>query len=257
MRTAPAHAACRLAGLVAVYAAFEWSARALGSDRGQAGVPVAALVVASTMSIERLCFQPTWAAAAAALGLGVPARRGLLGALLVSGLLLAVIPLHGHLTSAAWALRSGWQALLVGLVAQAGIAEETLFRGYLFGHLRRHHTFWRAAALSMPPFVAVHLMMFVHLPWGVALTSLLLAATISFPLAWLFELGGRTIWAPALLHAVVQGALKVVVVTEASTTTLAWLWMAACAVIPWSVFVLRPGSTPSNYRTASTAASNR
>jgi membrane protease YdiL (CAAX protease family) len=132
--------------------------------------------------------------------------------------------------------------LLIGLFAQAGIAEETLFRGYLFGHLRRRHTFWRTAALSMPPFVAVHLTMFVHLPWPVALASLLLAATIACPLAWLFELGGRTIWAPALLHAVVQGALKLVVVTEGSGLALAWTWMAACAVLPWSVFLLRPAA---------------
>ena len=47
----------------------------------------------------------------------------------------------------------GWISLLPGLFAQAGIAEEVLFRGYLFGHMRVGRTFWRAAAVSMLPFV--------------------------------------------------------------------------------------------------------
>jgi hypothetical protein len=36
--------------------------------------------------------------------------------------------------------------------------------------------------------------------WPVALAAVGLAVVLSFPLAYLFELGGRTIWAPAILH---------------------------------------------------------
>jgi len=79
-----------------------------------------------------------------------------------------------------------------------------LFRGYLFGHVREGRPFWRAATVSCAPFVAVHLFMFLTLPWPIALASVLLAAILSFPLAYLFELGGRTIWAPAFLHFIVQ-----------------------------------------------------
>ena len=84
----------------------------------------------------------------------------------------------------------GWVSLLPGLFAQAGIAEEVLFRGYLFGQVRVGRTFWRAAALSMVPFVSVHLVLFFYMAWPIALASVLLAIAISFPLAYLFELGG-------------------------------------------------------------------
>ena len=62
----------------------------------------------------------------------------------------------------------GWISLLPGLFAQAGIAEEVLFRGYLFGHVRVGRTFWRAAAVSMLPFVSVHLILFFSMPWPIA-----------------------------------------------------------------------------------------
>ena len=55
---------------------------------------------------------------------------------------------------------------LPGLFAQAGIAEELLFRGYLFGHLREGRSFWRAALLSMPPFLAVHLLLFFQMDFA-------------------------------------------------------------------------------------------
>ena len=90
-----------------------------------------------------------------------------------------------------------------------GVAEEALFRGYLFSRLRRNRSFWRASALASVSFVLVHLYLFVSLPWPVALASVLLATIISFPLAHLFELGGNTIWPSALLHFTVQGAVRV------------------------------------------------
>ena len=36
----------------------------------------------------------------------------------------------------------GWWWLLPGLFAQGGIAQEVLFRGYLFGRIRRGRSFW-------------------------------------------------------------------------------------------------------------------
>jgi membrane protease YdiL (CAAX protease family) len=133
----------------------------------------------------------------------------------------------------------GWIALLPGLFAQAGIAEEALFRGYLFGHLRVGRAFWRAAGLSMLPFVAVHLVLVFSMPWPIALASVVLAVVISFPLAHLFELGGGTIWAPAILHFVIQATVKVVVFPDGGES-FPLAWMAASATIPMLVFVLKP-----------------
>jgi membrane protease YdiL (CAAX protease family) len=133
----------------------------------------------------------------------------------------------------------GWLYLLPGLFAQAGIAEEALFRGYLFGRLLRGRSFWRAAALSMVPFLAVHLILFASLPWPIALASAVLAAVLSFPLAHLFVIGGHTIWAPAILHFVAQSALKVVAIPAEAATNLPIVWMAACATLPFVVFAVR------------------
>jgi membrane protease YdiL (CAAX protease family) len=105
---------------------------------------------------------------------------------------------------------------------QAGIAEEVLFRGYLFRHLRQGRTFWEAAIVASGPFVLVHLSLIATMPWAIALTSVLLAALISFPLARLFELGGNTVWAPALVHWVVQGVVKVVIATQEAARVLPW-----------------------------------
>jgi hypothetical protein len=64
-----------------------------------------------------------------------------------------------------------------------------------------------------------------------------LAWAISFPLAYLFEIGARTIWAPALLHFVVQSAVKLVVPTSPDPF-FPLLWIGACAVVPFLVFLL-------------------
>ena len=227
--------------MVVAFALFQWSALALGSDRGQAGIVVGAIVTAAVLAAERSWFAPTLAAAARAVGLGAPARAGLLTSAVISVLLVAAVPLYAAATRSHWAMDAQWWVRLPGLFAQAGIAEEVLFRGYLFGHLRRGRSFWRAASLAMLPFVAVHLLLFFTMPWPVAGVSLLLAVVISFPLAHLYELGNATIWAPALLHFVVQGTVKSVHVAGDSAMTFPLVWMAASAVVPLlALFVPRP-----------------
>ena len=71
--------------------------------------------------------------------------------------------------------------------------------------------------------------------------ALLLAVSLSFPLAWLFECGGNSVWLPAIVHAVVQASIKLVVVEEAAFQTMAIGWMAISAIAPWLLFALRPG----------------
>jgi membrane protease YdiL (CAAX protease family) len=233
-----------LAGLMVTFAIFQWAATALGSDRGQAGTIVAALVVAATMLAERLWFAPTLPAAARALGLGAPHRAGLLASVVIGVLLVSVVPLYSGITGAGASLEAGSLRLLPGLFAQAGVAEEILFRGYLFGHLRRGRSFARAATLSMVPFVAVHLLMFATMPWPIALAALLLAVAISFPMAHLFELGGATIWPPALLHFVVQGTVKIVRIDGDPSSAFPLVWMAASVAMPMLALLLpRPPAT--------------
>ena len=226
-----------LVGLATVFILFQSAALALGSDRGQSGVLVAALVVTALVAVEWALFGRRPREALGCLGFGRPAAVGLGAALTVCLLLLAVIPVYAALRGASVAFYPGWQWLLPGLFAQAGIAEEALFRGYLFGRLRRGRSFWRAVALAMAPFVLVHLILFMTMPWPVALAAVLLSVVMSFPLAYLFELGGNTIWPPALLHFTVQGAIKVMEVPGEAALPL--VWMAACAAFPFLVFLVR------------------
>ena len=242
-----------LLGLLVIFGLFQWSAVALGSDRGQAGLLVGVLVVAGTIAFERLLFGERAFSAARTLGLGVPHAKGLFVVVGIGVLLGLVVCLFVPASGASVDLFPGWIALVPGLFAQAGIAEEILFRGYLFGHLRRGRSFWRAAAISMPPFVGVHLLLFLTMPWPVALAAVVLAVVLSFPLAHLFEVGGGTIWAPALLHFIIQGTVKVVVLSGGGSSSFPLVWMLASTLLPLlSLLVPRPSATLSNPPAVST-----
>src|SRR5262245_2716528 len=121
-----------LVGLIAVFIIFQWSAESLGSDRGQAGIIVGLIVVAATLAAERLVFGKSFADSARAIGLARPKLSGLLIAATISGLLLLSIPVFALLTGSSFSFYPGWGWLVPGLFFQAGVAEETLFRGYLF-----------------------------------------------------------------------------------------------------------------------------
>jgi membrane protease YdiL (CAAX protease family) len=131
---------------------------------------------------------------------------------------------------------AAWLAL--GIFAQAGIAEEVVFRGFLYGHIRRRHRFWRAAALSAAPFALVHLTLFATMDWKLAFASTVLSVWLSFPLAKLYDLGGGTIWAPALAHAVIQGVPKLVIADR----YFPFFWMAMVMVIISLVLLIKPSS---------------
>lgn len=225
-------------GLFLVFALFQWSATILGSDRGQQGILIGGVIVAATAAADWWLLRHPHAPTVRHLGLGRPRTGGIVLAAGASCLLLVVALLFALATGRTASLYPGWPWLLPGLFAQAGIAEEVLFRGYLFGHLRVGRTFWRAAAASMLPFVIVHLILFVSMPWPIALASVFLAMVISFPLAYLFEAGGNTVWAPALLHFVIQGTVKVLVFPDGAET-FALVWIAASAVVPLLIFTVR------------------
>lgn len=223
-----------------VFGLFQWTATALHSDRGQYGVLVAAIVVFACWVVQRFAWQRTAAGAVAALGLGRPAAVGMWRAGLISFLLLSIVPIFLLGRGQPAEMRARWPLLLPGLLAQGGIAEEVLFRGYLFGAVRQHYSYWRAALLSAPPFVAAHLLLFTSMAWPVALASTTLALVSSFPLARLYELGGRTIWPPAVLHFVMQGALKVIEVPGDAGMQLTLTWFVGAALLPWLAFVPSP-----------------
>ena len=228
-----------LLGLAVVFGLFHGVASRLGSVLGEEGIVIALLVVTATALVDWLLFGPRPQAVIRHLGLGPPRLQGLFLSAGVALLLLLTGFASARLTGTTVTPVAWWAWVLPGLFAQGGIAEEVLFRGYLFRSVRIGRSFWHAAWASMLPFVAVHLLLFFTMPWPVALASVLLAMVVSFPLARLYELGGDTIWAPALLHFVIQGTIKVVVVRD-EAESFAILWMIASALVPLLVFVRCP-----------------
>ena len=229
-----------VAGLIVIYALFQWSAGALGSNRGEAGAIVAAIIVAATIIIERTFFGTGNRDLVAALGFGTPTVAGLAASFAVTALLVAMLLLFPLITGTRLTLQQDWMRPLPGLFLQAGIAEEVLFRGWLFGHLRQGRSFQRAALVSMIPFAAVHLYLFLTLSWPIATAAFLLSIVIAVPMAWLYEVGGRTIWAPAVVHAVIQGVPKIIDVRDGSPVIFAIAWMCFSAVAPILVSAFWP-----------------
>ena len=102
---------------------------------------------------------------------------------------------------------------LVGLVVlkffiAQGVAEEVIFRGFVFRRLRAGRTFLRSATLSAMVFALVHLSNFLngltmHVAIGVII-SVLFAFVLAYPAALLFERSGRTIWPFAITHVMID-----------------------------------------------------
>jgi membrane protease YdiL (CAAX protease family) len=223
-------------GVVLVYALFEVVARATGSERGQAGLIVAAVVVGSLIVLERVLFGVPWRRAPQLLGLGRPAAKGLALAAGIAALQLLVLPGSVALLGVTLGVWPGWETLLLGLFAQAGIAEETLFRGFLFRRFRAVHSFGRATLLASIPFVLVHLWMFTTVPFAVAALSVVLSAATSFSFAALFERAGGTIWGAALVHFVIQAVPKVVL-ADGNAPAFVLVWIVAGTLLPFLAFI--------------------
>jgi membrane protease YdiL (CAAX protease family) len=179
-------------------------------------------------------------AALRSLGLGAPKAAGVVAAILICLAMLAILLLNMWQGGAAITLREHWPWLALGMFVQGGIAEELVFRGYLFRHMRERWSFWKAAWIAAIPFVAVHLLLFVSMPAGIAAASIALSLATSFPLAWLFERSGNSIWPPAILHAVIQAGIKLLIIPETELPGIAFAWMTVTAILPWLVFFVRP-----------------
>jgi membrane protease YdiL (CAAX protease family) len=232
------------AGFAAIYLVLDYSATSTNSLFGEYGALICVLVVMTALLVERLLFDQSPRQALGALGFGRPTRRGLLAALLACLALLAYVPIFALVTGQPVALRDGWLWIAFGVFLQGGIAEELLWRGYLFRHLRATRGFWRAAALAMIFMVAQHTLLLWTLSLPIAIAALVVALGSSFPHAHLFEVGGNAIWGAALLHWVIQGAFKVLVVPEAYLLPAQLGWMAVSVAAPYLAFVVRRPAAP-------------
>lgn len=165
------------------------------------------------------------------LGFGRPTARGLGVAAVVSALVLLVYPLVTAVSGAAIVLRPDWPWLLVGLFALHGLAEEIVWRGYVFRRLRVGRSFPAAAALSMPLIAVTHIPIAVASGPAIGLGAMAVAATTAVPLAYLFETGRGTLWAPALVHTAID-SFKLVLIPAAAVSTFSLLLVAVSLLVP-------------------------
>jgi membrane protease YdiL (CAAX protease family) len=172
------------------------------------------------------------------LGYGRPRWRAITVALILSGVMLLFFPVLSFISGARISLNSGWLWTLAGIILLNGLAEETLFRGYVFGNLRQGSSFTRAGFISLLLFAAVHLYLFVGNPFIVGLVGTLVAVSAAFPMAYLFERGGGTIWAPVIPHVAVH-AIRLFAIPEELYMPAVIAWLGLQIFLPLLVFAFR------------------
>jgi membrane protease YdiL (CAAX protease family) len=198
---------------------------------GRFGLLILAAVLVVAVAVERVLDGASPAAALRLLGLGRPGGRALLVAAVVAALVQLVYPLVAAIAGAWPALRPGWPWLLIGIFAFHGIAEELVWRGYAFRRLRDGYAFGRAVAWTMPLIAATHIPVLVRSGPVVGVAAMLVAAVTALPLAYLYETGGNTVWAPALVHTAID-SFKLVVVPAAALTTFSLTLAAISLTVP-------------------------
>ena len=122
--------------------------------------------------------------------------------------LLATLPMfvtYGH-AAGFMPAKLDWGFTLMTAV-MAPLAEEVLFRGFLFGQLRRRAawSFWGAALVGLVPFALGHIHQGYqagHGPWGILGVLAITGAGHLF-FAWLLERWGD-LWVPVGMHALMN-----------------------------------------------------
>jgi membrane protease YdiL (CAAX protease family) len=171
-----------------------------------------------------------------AVGFGVPTWSAIAIAIMLSAVMLTFFPIYARLNNVELPLISNWPWILVGIITGTGIAEESLFRGYVFNFLRENRTFWRAATLSMILFGAMHLLLLLWLPLPIAIAAIILAIIAAYPTAYLFEAANRTIWPSAILHATAL-ATNLFSIPAQMTVSISLLWIGVVVIGLFLVFV--------------------
>ncbi|MBE0670737.1 MAG: CPBP family intramembrane metalloprotease [Anaerolineales bacterium] len=206
-------------------------------DETWARISVTVLMLIVAVICQRWLFKVRTGKAIRMLGYGSVHLRALLVAAIISAVMLIFFPIFTVVTGAPVSLINDWLWLLLGIVVVQGFAEETLFRGFVFGGLRKlGFSFRRAGFVSMAIFAVVHLVLFTQLSFIVGVLGTLLAVVIAFPMAYLFERSSNTIWAPVLLHATTS-VIRLVDIPEDSYMIAVSVWFGIQLTAPFLVYL--------------------
>ena len=234
-----------LAGFVAIYVVFEGSVRllpALSIVRPLSFFVTALVVIATAFTVEMALFKQSFAQAVARLGLGRPSARVVAVTALFGGLMLACYPLITAITGAKFTLPSNAGWMLLGIAAMNGIAEEMMMRGYLFRHLRATRTFGRAIVWVMVLHAAMHIVIVLEAGLLVGGAAVITALASGVPMAYVFERGRNTLWAPALLHFVADTIIVLTMgsdFTQPATQMATALWLLVVIAVTYLMLLFR------------------
>jgi membrane protease YdiL (CAAX protease family) len=156
--------------------------------------------VGGIMVAERRLFGNGWRRTVAALGFVTPRPRAVLVAMVVSLPMWLFLPIVARLAAAPFAPSADWLPILLGVILVNGVAEEVIHRAFIFGHLRETRSFWASATISAVIFGLQHIYLLFTIGTVAGMASVGLALALAFPLAFLYERGGNSLGAPAILH---------------------------------------------------------
>ena len=231
-----------LIGYAVAYAAFEGTAQLAASlELSWRQVVIALAGIVTVLLVEVALFRQRPGRALVRLGLGRPSAWSMLVALGLSLVLLAAYPVISWLTGAQFVLAPGWPLLALGIFLMNGIAEEMIYRGYLFRHLREGRSFRRAVLLGILFHAAAHLPILAAAGVVIGMSAVLVAVATFPTYAYLFERGRNTVWGagPAPFHG---DTIKLVIgagaLTDPAIQTATLLWLLAIAAVPYLMFAL-------------------
>jgi membrane protease YdiL (CAAX protease family) len=240
-RPAPQSTLRILAGAGVVFLILQFGVTFLVSimDQTWSALISTAAMLAFVLAFERLMFARRPVEALSMLGWVRTNRGALFIAIILSLVMLAFFPVVSIGFRIPMELRGDWAWILVGAIVLNGIGEETLFRGFIFGHLRRAGlSFARAGLIALLIFTAIHLLLFMQNPFVIALAGTVIALVASFPLAFLFERAGFSIWPTVILH-VTTHLIRFVVIPEPYSTTVLMAWLVLQIGMPFLILAFR------------------
>lgn len=191
------------------------------------------------MVAERRLFGSGWRQIVSALGFVAPRPRAVLVAMVVSLPMWLFLPMYVRSIDAPSSLTPGWLPILLGVILVNGVAEEVIHRAFIFGHLRETRSFWTSATISAGIFGVQHLYLLLTIGTVGGMASVALALAVAFPLAFLYECGGNSLGAAAILHTSSNAPMMLFVIPEAASEVLL-PHMAVVLVSMYLSFALRP-----------------
>ncbi len=230
-----------IAGYLLLYGILELIAKLTGDTVNTwNAILITACVILMAVLVEMFIFRSRFKDLSGLLGYGKPRTKAIAAALVITLLMFLCYPAITVITGYKFTLPADWLWLAIGVFVFHGIAEEVLYRAFLFRHLREDRSFWKAAWLAVIFFTAAHIPIIINMGLMVGGMAVLLAVVSSFPISYMYEKGGNTIWAPAIVHAAIDTIIPILAAGEMNerSTMAVSIWMAAAMIIPYTAFLI-------------------